>query len=54
MYPEQLVNADFVRITEVHLDVPLYWQSWRLNSELVGTVGAAVLGAADALRRVGG
>ncbi|MCF6386755.1 LysR family transcriptional regulator ArgP [Mycobacterium sp. MBM] len=54
MYPEQLVNADFVRIAEVHLDVPLYWQSWRLNSELVGTVGAAVLGAADALRRVGG
>lgn len=53
MYPEQLVNADFIRIADVHLDVPLYWQSWKLDSELVGTVGAAVLGAAAALRHPG-
>lgn len=51
MYPEQLVNEDFVRIAEVHLDVPLYWQSWKLDSTLVDTVGAAVLTAAAALRR---
>jgi LysR family transcriptional regulator (chromosome initiation inhibitor) len=50
MYPEQLVNADFVQITDVHLDVPLYWQSWKMDSVLVGTVGAAVLDAAAALR----
>ncbi len=43
--PEQLVNADFVQITDVHLDVPLYWQSWKMDSVLVGTVGAAVLDA---------
>ena len=47
MYPEQLVNADFVQITDVHLDVPLYWQ---MDSVVVGTVGAAVLDAAAALR----
>jgi LysR family transcriptional regulator (chromosome initiation inhibitor) len=50
MYPEQLVNADFVQIADVHLDVPLYWQSWKMDSALVGTVGAAVLSAAAALR----
>lgn len=50
MYPEQLVNADFVQITGVHLDVPLYWQSWKMDSVVVGTVGAAVLDAAAALR----
>ena len=50
MYPEQLVNADFVQITDVHLDVPLYWQSWKMDSVVVGTVGAAVLDAAAALR----
>ena len=53
MYPEQLVNADFVRIADVHLDVPLYWQSWKLDSELVGNVGAAVSDAAAVLRRPG-
>ncbi|MBX9919705.1 MAG: ArgP/LysG family DNA-binding transcriptional regulator, partial [Mycolicibacterium frederiksbergense] len=54
MYPEQLVNTDFVQIADVHLDVPLYWQSWKMDSVLVGTVGAAVLSAAAALRRRGG
>lgn len=54
MYPEQLVNADFVRIADVHLDVPLYWQSWKLDSVLVSTVGDAVLKAAAELRRPGG
>ncbi len=54
MYPEQLVNADFVQIADVHLDVPLYWQSWKMDSVLVGTVGAAVLSAAAALRQRAG
>lgn len=54
MYPEQLVNADFVRIADVHLDVPLYWQSWKLDSVLVSTVGDAVLTAAAELRQPGG
>ncbi len=51
MYPEQLVTADFVRIAAAHLDVPLFWQSWKLDSSLVGTVGAAVQRAAAGLRR---
>jgi LysR family transcriptional regulator, chromosome initiation inhibitor len=50
MYPEQLVNDDFVRIADVHLDVPLYWQSWKLDSVLVSGVGAAVRDAATELR----
>lgn len=53
MYPEQLLNADFVQITDVHLDVPLYWQSWKMDSVLVGTVSDAVLSAAAALRQPG-
>ncbi len=51
MYPEQLVTADFVRIAAAHLDVPLFWQSWKLDSSLVGAVGAAVQRAAAGLRR---
>lgn len=51
MYPEQLVTADFVRVTDVCLDVPLYWQSWKLDSLLVGAVGDAVQSAAVVLRR---
>jgi LysR family transcriptional regulator (chromosome initiation inhibitor) len=54
MYPEQLVNDDFVHIADVHLDVPLYWQSWKLDSVLVSTVGDAVLHAAAELRPGGG
>ena len=54
MYPEQLVGADFVRVTDVHLDVPLYWQCWKLDSALVGAIGDAVTAAARALRRRGG
>ncbi|WP_135451821.1 LysR family transcriptional regulator ArgP [Mycobacterium sp. DL99] len=50
MYPEELVDDDFVRITEQHLDVPLYWQCWKLDSRTVEAITAAVRGAAGALR----
>jgi LysR family transcriptional regulator (chromosome initiation inhibitor) len=50
MYPEQLVTADFVRVADAHLDVPLFWQSWKLDSALVSGVGAAVRHAAAGLR----
>ncbi|GAA2551154.1 LysR family transcriptional regulator ArgP [Mycolicibacterium diernhoferi] len=50
MYPEQLVTADFVRVVDAHLDVPLFWQSWKLDSAVVGAVGAAVRHAAAGLR----
>lgn len=50
MYPEELVDDDFVRITEQYLDVPLYWQCWKLDSRTVETITAAVRNAAGTLR----
>lgn len=49
MYPEQLIGPDFVRIADVHLDVPLYWQCWKLDSPVVDTVTGAVRSAAEGL-----
>jgi len=56
MYPEQLAApalsvGSFVRLSDVHLDVPLYWQCWRLNSPMVQTVTEAVWSSAANLRR---
>lgn len=55
MYPEQLAApriaaGAFVRISPVHLDVPLYWQCWKLDSRLVGSITDAVRSAAASLR----
>lgn len=55
MYPEQLAapalaDGSFVRIAEVHLDVPLYWQCWKLDSTVVAAITEAVRAAASALR----
>lgn len=50
MYPEELVDDDFVRITEQYLDVPLYWQCWKLDSFTVEAITAAVRNAAGSLR----
>ncbi|BBX90027.1 LysR family transcriptional regulator ArgP [Mycolicibacterium boenickei] len=50
MYPEELVDDDFVRITEQYLDVPLYWQCWKLDSSTVEAITAAVRNAAGSLR----
>lgn len=50
MYPEELVDDDFVRITDQYLDVPLYWQCWKLDSPMVETITAAVTNAAGNLR----
>lgn len=56
MYPEQLAapqlaEGSFVRISAVHLDVPLYWQCWKLDSRLVARVSTAVRSAASGLAR---
>jgi len=56
MYPEQLAapslaNGSFVRIADVHLDVPLFWQCWKLDSRMVEAVTAVVRSAANDLRR---
>jgi LysR family transcriptional regulator, chromosome initiation inhibitor len=56
MFPESLAapridDGSFVRVSDVHLDVPLYWQCWKLNSPLVQTITEAVRSAAADLHR---
>jgi LysR family transcriptional regulator (chromosome initiation inhibitor) len=56
MFPDSLAgphlrDGSFVRVSDVHLDVPLYWQCWKLNSPVVQTVTDAVGSAAGSLRR---
>jgi LysR family transcriptional regulator, chromosome initiation inhibitor len=56
MFPEQLAapalaDGSFVRVADAHLDVPLFWQCWKLDSPMVTTVTAAVQSAAGVLRR---
>lgn len=51
MYPEQLLDTSFVPITDQHLDVPLYWQCWKLDSSTVARVTEAVRAAATGLHR---
>ncbi|MGV0743803.1 LysR family transcriptional regulator ArgP [Mycolicibacterium sp. XJ870] len=50
MYPEELVDTSFVPITEQHLDVPLFWQCWKLDSPMVTAITDAVREAAASLR----
>ena len=55
MFPDSLAaphlaDGSFVRVSDVHLDVPLYWQCWKLNSPLVQTITDAVRTAAASLR----
>jgi LysR family transcriptional regulator (chromosome initiation inhibitor) len=55
MYPEQaasaaLADGSFVLIADAHLDVPLFWQCWKLDSPTIDAVTAAVRSAA---RRLG-
>ncbi|MDF2823132.1 MAG: transcriptional regulator, LysR family [Mycobacterium sp.] len=55
MYPEQLAapalrDGSFERVVEAHLDVPLYWQCWKLDSTVVTGLTAAVRAAAAVLR----
>jgi LysR family transcriptional regulator, chromosome initiation inhibitor len=56
MFPEQLASiwlADgtFVRFSDLSLDVPLFWQCWKLDSAMVGMITEAVQSAATSLRR---
>jgi LysR family transcriptional regulator (chromosome initiation inhibitor) len=56
MFPDSLAaphlaDGSFVRVSDVHLDVPLFWQCWKLDSPLVQTVTDAVESAAASLRR---
>jgi LysR family transcriptional regulator (chromosome initiation inhibitor) len=56
MFPEKLVApeltaGDFVQVADTHLDVPLFWQCWKMDSPLVETISDAVQSAAKALHR---
>jgi LysR family transcriptional regulator (chromosome initiation inhibitor) len=47
MVPEQLALPDieaghYVRLDDGHLDVPLYWQYWKIESTVLGELTAAV------------
>jgi LysR family transcriptional regulator (chromosome initiation inhibitor) len=56
MYPEQLATPNladgaFVRVADLYLDVPLFWQCWKLDSPLTKTITDTVQSAARRLRR---
>jgi LysR family transcriptional regulator, chromosome initiation inhibitor len=54
MYPEQSVDQAFTTISRHHLDIPLYWQCWKLTSPTLTAVTEAVRSAAaEQLRRKG-
>ncbi len=58
MYPEQTAAAaqadgSFIRVSDAHLDVPLFWQCWKLDSPIVTEITDAVKSAAADLRRRG-
>ena len=58
MFPEklaapQLAEGSFVQISDVHLEVPLFWQSWKLDSPMVERINDAVRVAATEMRRSG-
>jgi LysR family transcriptional regulator (chromosome initiation inhibitor) len=54
MYPEQSVDQSFTTISRHHLDIPLYWQCWKLTSPTLTAVTDAVRSAAaEQLRRKG-
>lgn len=49
MYPAQLVEDDFVPVCDAYLDIPLYWQCWKLDSATVTALTDAVRSAAAPL-----
>jgi len=54
MFPQSLADPDiadgvFARICDVHLDVPLFWQCWKLDSPLVHAITDAVRSSAEGL-----
>jgi LysR family transcriptional regulator, chromosome initiation inhibitor len=56
MYPEQLASTELstgaiARMSDVHLDVPLFWQCWKLESPMIRAITGAVRSAAAGLHR---
>ncbi|RYE77543.1 MAG: hypothetical protein EOO74_06720 [Myxococcales bacterium] len=50
MLPEAHLGDGLVRLHASHRDLHLYWQTWRLQSEPLERLTAAVYDAASALR----
>lgn len=51
MYPQQaaaeaLADGSFVQIADAHLDVPLFWQCWKVDSPMIENLTRAVQSAA--------
>jgi nucleoside-diphosphate-sugar epimerase len=51
MFPNSLAgphlrDGSFMRVADEHLDVPLYWQCWKLKSPVVARITEAVRSAA--------
>ncbi|MDP9850890.1 LysR family transcriptional regulator ArgP [Corynebacterium lowii] len=56
LLPEQqahplLASGEVVRLDDHVVEVPLYWQRWRLESPTLDVLSAAVVGAAEQLER---
>jgi LysR family transcriptional regulator, chromosome initiation inhibitor len=56
MFPDSvaaphLSDGSFVRVSDVHLDVPLFWRCWKLDSPIVKRITDAVQSAATDLWR---
>lgn len=47
--PTSEPEAPLVRISDAHLDVPLFWQSWKMDSPMITAITAAVRAAAAKL-----
>jgi LysR family transcriptional regulator (chromosome initiation inhibitor) len=55
MFAEQLVADEVAagtlkRVSDAYLDVPLFWQCWKLDSPTVDAITSAVRAAASTLR----
>jgi LysR family transcriptional regulator, chromosome initiation inhibitor len=56
MYPDQLAarglaHGTFIQVAALHLDVPLFWQCWKLDSPLIKLISNTVQSSAANLRR---
>jgi LysR family transcriptional regulator, chromosome initiation inhibitor len=56
MFPDSLAaprlgEGTFVRVSQTNLDVPLYWQCWKLDSPIIDRITDAVHSSAAGLRR---
>jgi len=51
MFPDQLIDPALIQVTDHYLDVPLFWQCWKLDSPTVAAVTDAIKSAATGLHR---